>query len=70
MNTIFDEINSTVVENLSNHPEAFADTRYLKSNAASIEKGKGQVADTADYKCAESGTSRRISRNRVLQSRA
>ncbi len=43
MNTIFDEINSTVVENLSNHPEAFADTRYLKSNAASIEKGKGQV---------------------------
>jgi hypothetical protein len=43
MNTIFDEINSTIVENLSNHPEAFADTRYLKSNAASIEKGKGQV---------------------------
>ena len=43
MNTIFDEINSTVVENLSNHPEAFADTQYLKSNAASTEKGGAQT---------------------------
>jgi len=43
MNTIFDEMNSTVVETLSNHPEAFADTQYLKSNAASVKKGGGQV---------------------------
>ena len=43
MNTIFDKMNSTVVESLNNHPEAFADTQYLKMNAASVEKGGGQV---------------------------
>ncbi len=43
MNTIFDEINSTVVESLNDHPEAFADTQYLKANAASAKKGGGQI---------------------------
>jgi len=33
METIFDKIDDKVVQNLSEHPEAFNDTRYLKTSA-------------------------------------
>jgi hypothetical protein len=34
METIFDKVDSTLVQNLSEHPEAFHDSRYLNSSVA------------------------------------
>ncbi len=34
METIFDKVDSALVQNLSEHPEAFHDSRYLNSSAA------------------------------------
>jgi hypothetical protein len=38
METIFDKVDSALVENLSEHPEAFHDSRYLNSSAADSQQ--------------------------------
>jgi len=38
METIFDKVDSALVQNLSEHPEAFHDSRYLNSSAAASQQ--------------------------------
>ena len=38
METIFDKVNDAVVQNLSEHPEAFHDSRYLNSSVAASQQ--------------------------------
>lgn len=38
METIFDKVNSALVQNLSEHPEAFHDSRHLNSSAAAAQQ--------------------------------
>ncbi len=38
METIFDKVNDAVVQNLSEHPEAFHDSRHLNSSAAASQQ--------------------------------
>jgi hypothetical protein len=38
METIFDKVDSALVQNLSEHPEAFKDSRYLNSSVAAAQQ--------------------------------